>query len=92
VKARNSTGRGDYVSYLGANPSEIDILCQEILINVTSFFREPDAFEALKKHEGFLLSGASETIGLFGSFFAAVGKKSSIYRRKAGAEELPMCS
>lgn len=40
---------GAYVSYLEAKPSEIEILYNEILINVTSFFREPDAFEALKR-------------------------------------------
>ncbi len=40
---------GDYVRLLQATPSEIDALYQDILINVTSFFRNPDAFEALKQ-------------------------------------------
>jgi two-component system CheB/CheR fusion protein len=30
------------------NPSEVDTLYQDILINVTSFFREPEAYDALK--------------------------------------------
>ncbi|SPQ02039.1 putative Protein-glutamate O-methyltransferase [Candidatus Sulfobium mesophilum] len=42
-------GMEAYVAYLKANPSEIETLYQDILINVTSFFREPGAFEALRK-------------------------------------------
>jgi two-component system CheB/CheR fusion protein len=37
-----------YVRYLQENPSEAGILYQEILINVTSFFREPESFTVLK--------------------------------------------
>jgi two-component system CheB/CheR fusion protein len=40
---------GNYVRYLQANPNEIDILFQEMLIGVTSFFRDPEAFESLRK-------------------------------------------
>jgi two-component system CheB/CheR fusion protein len=39
----------DYVRYLSENPSEIDILFKELLIGVTSFFRDPEAFEILQK-------------------------------------------
>lgn len=39
----------DYVRYLSENPSEIDVLFKELLIGVTSFFRDPDAFEFLIK-------------------------------------------
>ncbi len=38
----------DYVRLLQKQPAELDALFQDILINVTSFFREPDTFEALK--------------------------------------------
>jgi two-component system CheB/CheR fusion protein len=38
----------DYVRYLQGTPAEVDALYQDILINVTSFFRDPDAYEALK--------------------------------------------
>jgi two-component system, chemotaxis family, CheB/CheR fusion protein len=38
----------DYVAYLEAHPTEIKILYEEILIHVTSFFRDPRAFELLK--------------------------------------------
>ncbi|HET6364307.1 MAG TPA: chemotaxis protein CheB, partial [Nitrospirota bacterium] len=39
---------GQYVRYLQENPAEVGILYQDILINVTSFFREPETFNALK--------------------------------------------
>lgn len=39
----------DYVRYLSQTPKEIDILFRELLINVTSFFRDPESFEALKE-------------------------------------------
>ncbi|MGD1931758.1 MAG: CheR family methyltransferase [Leptolyngbyaceae cyanobacterium] len=37
-----------YQHYLQAQPAELEALHQEILINVTSFFRDAEAFEALK--------------------------------------------
>jgi len=39
----------DYVKFLRLHPKELDILFQDMLINVTSFFRDPEAFEVLKK-------------------------------------------
>ena len=38
-----------YVRFLKQTPNEVDALYQDLLINVTSFFREPEVFEALKK-------------------------------------------
>jgi two-component system, chemotaxis family, CheB/CheR fusion protein len=40
----------DYVNFLQIHPEEGTALFKEILINVTSFFRDPLAFEALSKH------------------------------------------
>ncbi|MBV9087960.1 MAG: hypothetical protein JOY79_10780, partial [Acidobacteriaceae bacterium] len=37
----------EYVRALQANPKELEALHHDILINVTSFFRDPDAFRAL---------------------------------------------
>jgi len=37
-----------YARYLAENPSEVHLLFKELLINVTSFFRDPKAFEILK--------------------------------------------
>lgn len=39
---------GDYANYLQAHPAEVKALYEEILIHVTSFFRDVDAFEQLK--------------------------------------------
>jgi two-component system, chemotaxis family, CheB/CheR fusion protein len=39
----------DYLQMLHENPKEIDALHHDILINVTNFFRDPDAFEALNE-------------------------------------------
>jgi two-component system CheB/CheR fusion protein len=39
----------DYATYLQAHPSEIEKLYNDLLINVTSFFRDPESFESLQK-------------------------------------------
>ncbi|MCB9098035.1 MAG: PAS domain-containing protein [Anaerolineales bacterium] len=38
----------DYIDYLRRNPPEIDALFKELLISVTSFFRDAEAFEILE--------------------------------------------
>jgi len=45
---RKSESLGDYLAYLRKNTAEIRLLHDELLINVTSFFREPATFDALK--------------------------------------------
>ena len=39
----------DYVRYLQENSQELDLLFKELLIGVTSFFRDPAAWEELRK-------------------------------------------
>ena len=39
----------DYVTLLRANPSELEALFHDLLINVTSFFRDKAAYTAIKK-------------------------------------------
>ncbi|MBI5376968.1 MAG: PAS domain-containing protein [Candidatus Schekmanbacteria bacterium] len=39
-----------YAAYLQATPQEIDLLFKDILIGVTNFFRDPQAFVSLKKN------------------------------------------
>ncbi|TYQ23387.1 response regulator [Pseudanabaena sp. UWO311] len=39
----------DYATYLQAHPSEIEKLYNDLLINVTSFFRDPESFKSLQK-------------------------------------------
>jgi two-component system CheB/CheR fusion protein len=41
---------GDYVRFIKHQPAEIDELYKDILIHVTSFFRDSEAFDALRKH------------------------------------------
>src|SRR5262249_22659738 len=38
----------EYLKYVQTNPSEIKALYQDMLINVTSFFRNPAVFDAMK--------------------------------------------
>ncbi len=39
----------DYVKYLQTMPSEVDALFRDLLIGVTNFFRDPDAFKVLEE-------------------------------------------
>jgi len=39
----------EYVRVLSDQPAELEALCQDILIKVTHFFRDPEVFEALKE-------------------------------------------
>jgi two-component system CheB/CheR fusion protein len=39
----------DYVRYLQKTPAEVDALFRDLLIGVTSFFRDPQAFQALEE-------------------------------------------
>jgi two-component system CheB/CheR fusion protein len=47
----------EYVRYLQESEREVGVLFRELLIGVTNFFRDPEAFEALKKGLQKLLSG-----------------------------------
>ena len=51
ILRRMALGRVDslkeYLQFLQQTPEELEALHHDILINVTSFFRDPDAFEAL---------------------------------------------
>jgi two-component system, chemotaxis family, CheB/CheR fusion protein len=38
----------EYVALLGRDPAEAEAFCEEVLIHVTSFFRDPAAFDALE--------------------------------------------
>jgi two-component system, chemotaxis family, CheB/CheR fusion protein len=39
----------EYLQFIAKQPAEIDELYRDLLINVTGFFREPEAFTALRK-------------------------------------------
>ena len=40
--------KAEYIEYLQSHPDELEALYHDMLIGVTSFFREPETFEALK--------------------------------------------
>jgi two-component system CheB/CheR fusion protein len=40
---------GKYVRFLQENPNELDLLFKELLIGVTNFFRDPEAFKQLQQ-------------------------------------------
>src|SRR5215475_5154703 len=50
----------DYVRYLHENPHEIDILFKELLISVTNFFRDAEAWEALRPRLQELVTSRAE--------------------------------
>jgi two-component system CheB/CheR fusion protein len=52
----------DYVKFLKQNPAEVDLLFKDLLIGVTSFFREPEAFEALEKSLKSVLAAKPEDV------------------------------
>ena len=39
----------EYVRYLQQTPAEVEALFRDLLIGVTNFFRDPEAFEALEE-------------------------------------------
>jgi len=47
--ATGQVGLASYLQWVDANPRELDALARDILISVTAFFRDRDAFEILKR-------------------------------------------
>jgi len=47
--ATGQAGLASYLEWVEANPRELDLLARDILISVTAFFRDRDAFEILKR-------------------------------------------
>jgi two-component system, chemotaxis family, CheB/CheR fusion protein len=45
---RNLTSVAEYIACLHSEPGEVEMLFRDLLIGVTHFFRDPDAFAALK--------------------------------------------
>jgi PAS domain S-box-containing protein len=50
LAALNIASIDHYLSYVRDTPDEIDVLFNTVLIGVTSFYRDPDAFDALKSY------------------------------------------
>jgi CheY-like chemotaxis protein len=49
INVHSIEGLKGYLRYLQTNPAELDLLFKELLIGVTSFFRDPDAFAFLSE-------------------------------------------
>ena len=60
---------GRYLDLLRQDGSELDLLAKDLLINVTSFFRDPKAFELLAKKRCFPIS----SVGIRGTDRYAFG-------------------
>lgn len=41
-------GLAEYAAHLRSNPDELDLLCHELLIGVTQFFRDPEIWDELR--------------------------------------------
>jgi len=48
MAVRQTRQMDEYVRYLERTPAEVEALFRDLLINVTSFFRDPDAFSTLQ--------------------------------------------
>ena len=60
VRVHQMTRATDYLHLLQTEPHELELLFQELLINVTQFFRDPPAFDALAKVLSELIESKSE--------------------------------
>ena len=49
INVHQLKGPQQYLRYLHENPHELDLLFRDLLIGVTNFFRDPEAFAALTK-------------------------------------------
>jgi len=49
INVHQLKGPAEYLRLLQENPHELDLLFQELLIGVTNFFRDPEAFDTLAK-------------------------------------------
>ncbi|MGE5471841.1 MAG: EAL domain-containing protein [Bacteroidota bacterium] len=49
MAARHAASLDDYLALVDTDPDELDRLSKDILISVTAFFRDPEAFAALKE-------------------------------------------
>jgi two-component system, chemotaxis family, CheB/CheR fusion protein len=54
---RGAVNMADYLRFISSNPAEVDALAKDLLINVTRFFRDPEAYVALEKQLPALVRG-----------------------------------
>ncbi len=49
VHATHQSNLHEYVALLRADPAEAEALCEDVLVHVTGFFRDPSVFETLER-------------------------------------------
>ena len=69
----------DYVRYLQENPNEVDLLFRELLIGVTSFFRDPDEWNLLRDKALLKLLGAQPNGGILRAWSAGCSTGEEAY-------------
>ncbi len=60
MAAHHISSADDYLALVETQPDELDNLCKDILISVTAFFRDPDAFKLLNKSLKSMLKGKQQ--------------------------------
>ncbi len=60
MAAHHFSNADDYLELVEAQPEELDNLCKDILISVTAFFRDQDAFTLLKQSLESMLKGKQQ--------------------------------
>lgn len=65
LQMSRTLGLEDYVEQLRDDPEELDALYRDLLVGVTSFFRDPDAFQVLERDVIPELLGRTEDNGEF---------------------------
>ncbi len=69
----------EYLEYFRANPEEINQLLSVVLINVTDFFRDPPAWEALRREAFPALLAQLEPGGVFRAWCAGCASGEEVY-------------
>jgi two-component system CheB/CheR fusion protein len=84
---RNASNIGEYLNYVQTHPDEIRNLYQDLLISVTQFFRDPDAFVSLAKYLGEVLKKAGQK-SLFRVWVPGCATGEEVYSLAISLDEL----
>ncbi len=68
-----------YIRYLRENPAEVDLLFKELLIGVTSFFRDPEVWDRLKETLTPILQARAREGGTFRAWVAGCSTGEEAY-------------
>ncbi len=82
------TELSSYVTYLRQHPEELQELFRDVLINVTSFFRDPDAFTALAEQLSERLSSEQDRQNPFRAWIPGCSTGEEVYSLAIYVHEL----